>query len=73
VGTVIWSILKSRKIMAKTAKDVEFRIMPSGDGRGWYWEVISAKHVIARGVTETEPAACTAAHHAAREANLVDD
>jgi hypothetical protein len=34
--------------MAKTAKDVEFRIMPSGDGRGWYWEVISAKHVIAR-------------------------
>ena len=41
-------------------KDVEFRIMPSGNGR-WYREVISAKDVIARGVADTEPAACAAA------------
>jgi len=26
--------------------------MPSADGR-WYWEVVSRKHVIARGVAET--------------------
>ena len=55
-----------------TAKDVEFRIMPSGDGR-WYWEVISAKDVIARGVADTEPAACAAAHDAGRKANLIDE
>ena len=53
--------------------DVEFRIMPNGDGADWYWEVIKSKHVMARGVAETEPAACAAAHDAAREANLVDD
>ena len=54
-------------------KDVEFQIMTNGDGPGWYWEVIQAKDVIARGVAETEPAACAAAHDAASEANLVDD
>jgi hypothetical protein len=59
--------------MAMTAKDVEFRIMPSGDGRSWYWEVISGKKVITRGVADTEPVACAAAHAAAREAKLVED
>jgi hypothetical protein len=44
---------------------------PSGDGR-WYWEVISAKDVIARGVADTEPEACKAASDAAREANLIE-
>jgi hypothetical protein len=30
--------------------DVEFRIMPSGDG-GWYWEVIAdARSAISRGL-----------------------
>jgi hypothetical protein len=34
------------------------RRKPSGDGR-WYWEVITEGHtVIARGVTDEEPAAC---------------
>ena len=37
--------------------DVEFRIMPSGDGR-WPWEVIVDRTVIKRGTAETEPAAC---------------
>jgi hypothetical protein len=37
--------------------DVEFRIMPSGDGR-WRWEVIVDRTVIKRGTAETEPAAC---------------
>jgi hypothetical protein len=57
--------------MASTGKNVEFRVMPSGDCR-WYWEVISAKDVIARGVADTEPEACKAASDAAREANLIE-
>jgi hypothetical protein len=56
-----------------TPNDVEFRIMPNGDGGGRYWEVIRSKHVVARGVAETEPTACAAAYHAAREANLVKE
>jgi len=47
--------------------------MPNGDGPGWYWEVISAKHVVARGVAETEPAACKEAHEAAMKADLVSE
>jgi hypothetical protein len=58
--------------MTTAKKDVELRIMPSGNDRGWYWEVISAQQVIARGVAETEPAACSAAHEAAMKAGLVD-
>jgi len=54
-------------------QDVEFRIMPNSDGGGWYWEVIKSNHVIARGVTDTEPAACAAAHDTARDANLVEE
>jgi hypothetical protein len=35
--------------------DVEFRVMPSGDGR-WYWEVITQRNsVIKRGIADTEP------------------
>src|SRR5262245_31510150 len=34
--------------------DVEFRVMPSGDGR-WYWEVIVGRTVVKRGVADNEP------------------
>jgi hypothetical protein len=57
--------------MAKAQSDVEFRIMPSGDGR-WYWEVLTQKNeVVCRGVTDTEPAACEQASEAARKAKLI--
>jgi hypothetical protein len=46
--------------------DVEFRVMPSGDGR-WH-----CRTVIKRGTAETEPAACRQASEAAREAKLID-
>ena len=50
---------------------VEFRIMPSGDGR-WYWEVIlDGRTVVSRGVSDTEPAACQDASAAAREDKLI--
>jgi hypothetical protein len=52
-------------------KNVEFRIMPSGEGR-WYWEVIiDNRRVVTRGVANTEPEACQAASDAAREAKLI--
>ena len=52
--------------------NVEFRIMPSGEDGRWYWEVIkNGREVVARGVTETEPAACAQAHEAAQKAELV--
>ena len=57
--------------MADTPTDLEIRIMPSGEGR-WYWEVVSAHDVIARGVAETEPAACQEAHEASQKADLVE-
>jgi hypothetical protein len=57
--------------MPKTPRNLEIRIMPSGEGR-WYWEVITGKDVIARGVADTEPAACQEAHEAAQKANLVE-
>jgi hypothetical protein len=56
------------------AENLEFRVMPSGDGR-WYWEVIvsrSAPEVIARGMADSEPAACKEASEAARKAKLID-
>jgi hypothetical protein len=38
---------------------VEFRIMPSDDEGNWYWEAIKDGHeVVARGVADTEAAAC---------------
>ena len=44
--------------MDNLQRNVEFRIMPSGNG-GWYWEVIADAHsVVTRGVAHTEPAAC---------------
>ena len=52
------------------AENVEFRVMPSGDGR-WYWEVITpGPTVIARGVADAEPVACREASEAARKAKL---
>jgi hypothetical protein len=51
--------------------NVEFRIMPSGDGR-WYWELISGvRTVVKRGIAETEPSACQEASDAARQAELI--
>jgi hypothetical protein len=58
--------------MATTRSDAELRIMQNTDGR-WYWEVISAKTVIARGIAETEPEACRQAHDAGRRAKVMDD
>jgi hypothetical protein len=58
--------------MGSTEKNVELRIMPSGDGR-WYWEVITDSNtVIARGVADTEPTACKEASEAARKAKLIE-
>ena len=52
-------------------KDVEFRVMPSGDGC-WYWEIIrGGREVIRRGVADNEPAACQEASDVAREAKLI--
>jgi hypothetical protein len=51
--------------------DMEFRIMPNGDGR-WYWEVlIDRNDVMARGVADFEPDACKQAADAARRAKLI--
>jgi hypothetical protein len=53
-------------------RGVEFRIMPSGDDQ-WYWEVITeGRGVVARGVADTEPAACQQASDAARKAKLIE-
>ena len=53
---------------------VELRIMPNendGDGRS-YWEVIKDdREVVARGLADTEPAACEQANEAARKAKLI--
>jgi hypothetical protein len=54
------------------AENVEFRVMPSGEGR-WYWEVIApGPTVIARGVADSEPAACKEASEAPRKAELIE-
>jgi hypothetical protein len=53
------------------AENVEFRVMPNGDGH-WYWEVIVGRTVVRRGVADKEPAACEQASEAAREAKLIE-
>jgi hypothetical protein len=51
--------------------NVEFRIMPSGNGR-WYWEIVTEGHeVVTRGLSDNEPAACQDASDAARKAKLI--
>jgi hypothetical protein len=50
-------------------QDVEFRVMPNGDG--WYWEVVTEGLVVSRGLADTEPEACQAASDAARKAELI--
>jgi hypothetical protein len=57
--------------MSSLGNSVEFRVMPSGDGR-WYWEVIRGRDVIMRGVADTEPEACKEAGDAARKAKLIE-
>jgi hypothetical protein len=55
-----------------TQRNVEFRVIPSGEEGRWYWEVIlDDGRVISRGVAETEPEACQAASEAARKAKLI--
>jgi hypothetical protein len=63
---------KASPTQRNMANGVEFRIMPSDDEGHWYWEVIKDGHeVVARGVAETEPAACEQADEAARKAKLI--
>jgi hypothetical protein len=51
--------------------NVEFRIMPSGNGR-WYWEIVTEGYeVVTRGLSDNEPAACQDASDAARKAKLI--
>jgi hypothetical protein len=53
------------------ANNIEFRIMPSGDG-SWYWEVIEdGRSIVQRGVASTQPGACAEAHAAAETAGLI--
>src|SRR5262245_42585512 len=63
---------KASPTQRNMATGVEFRIMPSDDEGHWYWEVIKDGHeVVARGVADTEPAACEQADEAARKAKLI--
>jgi len=40
------------------SSNIEFRVMPSGDGH-WYWEIVrGGQQVIMCGVADSEPAAC---------------
>jgi hypothetical protein len=58
--------------MGYTDPNVEFRILPSGNG-SWYWEVIQGQRtVINRGLADNEPAACQEASQAARQAKLIE-
>ena len=51
---------------------VEFRVMPNDEDGRWYWEVIKDGHeVVARGIADTESAACQQAGEAARKAKLI--
>jgi hypothetical protein len=64
-------MMLGRWAMETKQKDVEFRVMPSGNGH-WYWEVITRSNVVVqRGVADTEPEACQHASKAAREAGLI--
>jgi len=63
---------KASPTQRNMANGVEFRIMPSDDEGHWYWEVIKDGHeVVARGVADTEPAACEQADEAVRKAKLI--
>jgi len=43
--------------MGRSGIDVEYRIMPSGDGH-WYWEIVADENeVLKRGVSDTTDAA----------------
>jgi hypothetical protein len=56
---------------SNASKNIEFRIMPSGEGR-WYWELIQgARQVITRGIADNEPDACKEAGDAAHQAKLI--
>jgi hypothetical protein len=57
--------------MKNAQANVEFRIMPSGNGR-WYWEIVTDGYkVITRGLSDDEPTACQQASDAARKAKLI--
>jgi hypothetical protein len=46
--------------------------MPNGNG-DWYWEVLDGRTVMARGIAETEPAACQDAANEARKLKLLQE
>jgi hypothetical protein len=65
-------LLANSRSQRNMANGVELRIMPNGEDGRWYWEVIKdGREVVARGVTDTEPAACEQAHEAAQKAELI--
>src|SRR6185503_18103279 len=51
----VWSAWEAD--MGRSGIDVEYRIMPSGDGH-WYWEIVADENeVLKRGVSDTADAA----------------
>ena len=57
--------------MTSNSNNLEFRIIPNGDGR-WYWEVLrDGRDVMLRGLADNEPDACKDAAAQARKANLL--
>ena len=64
-------VISGRQIQQNMG-NVEFRIMPNGKDGRWYWEVIKdGREIVARGVTDTEPAACEEANETARKMELI--
>jgi hypothetical protein len=47
-------------------RNVEHRIMENRPGPGWYWEVVEAREVVARGVADTHREAFSQAAQVAR-------
>jgi hypothetical protein len=47
-------------------RHVEYRIMQNHPGAGWYWEVVEAREVVARGLVDTHREAVSQAAEIAR-------
>jgi hypothetical protein len=48
------------------ARNVEYRIMQSRPGAGWYWELVESREVVARGIADTHRDAVSQATEVAR-------